>query len=219
MLRVSPSLLSCDFSRLGEEVARAAAAGADELHIDVMDGVFVPNITVGPCVIAAISRRTALPLDVHLMITNPGRYIGAFADAGSDILTIHAESADPASITAALREIRARGMRAGLALNPETPADMLPPFLPLLDRVLVMSVHPGFGGQAFLPQALPKISACRESIDESGLPVELSVDGGITLENAGEVAAAGASVVAAGSTVFRAADMAGAIAALRRAGQ
>ena len=213
MIKISPSILSCDFSRLGEEIVRSAAAGADYLHIDVMDGDFVPNITIGPCVIAAIRKYTSLPFDVHLMIRDPLRYIDAFVSAGADLLTIHEESCD--NVEETLRYIRSKGKKASLSIKPGTSPERLRPYLPLLDMILIMSVEPGFGGQAFLPHTLESMRAARKMIDESGLPIDLEADGGITAANAALVAAAGVNVLVAGSAVYKSPDIASAIGELR----
>lgn len=213
MIKISPSILSCDFSHLGEEVLRTASAGADYLHIDVMDGAFVPNITLGPCVISAIRRYTSLPFDVHLMIKDPLRYIDAFADAGADILTIHEESCEnPGEV---LRYIRRKGIKASLSIKPGTSPEKLRPFLPLCDMILIMSVEPGFGGQSFLSHTLAHMREAKKMIEESGLQIDLEADGGITAGNAAEVAAAGVGVLVAGSAVYRADDIRTAIAEIR----
>lgn len=198
--RIAPSILSADFGRLAEEVARVEAAGADWLHVDVMDGRFVPNITIGPLVVAALRKVTQLRLDCHLMIVEPERYVDAFAEAGADVITVHAEASPHLHRT--LQQIRARGKLAGVALNPHTPEDCLRYLLPSLDLVLVMSVNPGFGGQAFLPEVLPKLAALRAMIDESGRTIDLEVDGGIKPGSAARVLDAGADVLVAGHAVF-----------------
>jgi len=199
-IKLSPSILSADFSRLGEQVAEAEAAGADYIHIDVMDGHFVPQITIGALVVAAIRRRTRLPLDVHLMIESPERQLKQFADAGADIITVHIEACP--DIHRVVREIKGLGVRVGVSLNPDTPADALDEILPELDLALVMSVNPGFGGQTFLEATLDKIARLRDELDRKGLTAELEVDGGINAENAARVAAAGARVLVAGAAVF-----------------
>ena len=199
-VKLSPSILSADFSRLGEQIAEATAAGADYIHIDVMDGHFVPQITIGALVVAAIRRRTRLPLDVHLMIESPERQLKQFADAGADIITVHIEACP--HIHRVVRAIKELGVKAGVSLNPDTPVNALDEILPELDLVLVMSVNPGFGGQTFIETTLDKIAHLRAELDRKGLAAELEVDGGINAENAAKVAAAGARVLVAGAAVF-----------------
>lgn len=210
---IAPSILSADFVRLAEEIAAVEAAGADWLHVDVMDGRFVPNITIGPPVVKAIRKVTKLPLDVHLMIVEPERYVDAFAEAGADTITIHVEACTHLHRT--LAHIRSLGKRAGVTMNPSTPEDTLRYVLDVCDQVLVMSVNPGFGGQSFLREVLPKVRAIRAMIDARGLPIDLEIDGGITPETAPEAVAAGARVLVAGNAVFSRPDYAAAIAALR----
>jgi len=211
---VAPSILSADFARLGEEVRALDAAAADWIHVDVMDGHFVPNITIGPAVVKAIRPHTGKPLDVHLMIAPADPYLAAFAEAGADRITVHVEVGP--DVGQSLRTIRALGKKAGVTLKPGTPATALAPFLDLVDLVLVMSVEPGFGGQTFMPAALEKIAAIRAMIGSRAVPIE--VDGGVTLQNAGAIARAGGSVLVAGSAIFRG-DYAVNIAALRRAAE
>jgi ribulose-phosphate 3-epimerase len=210
---ISPSILSADFARLGEEVAALERAGADWAHVDVMDGRFVPNMTIGPLVVKALKRSTKLPLDVHLMIVEPERYVEDFAQAGADIITVHAEACT--HLHRVLQQIRGLGKRAGVSLNPHTPEDVLRYVLELTDLVLVMSVNPGFGGQDFIPAVLPKISRIRAMIRASGKPIHLEVDGGVKPGTAKQVVEAGADVLVAGSAVFGAKSYADAIAALR----
>ena len=214
-LKIAPSILSADFARMGDAVARLAGYGADWVHFDVMDGHFVPNLTFGPMMCAAVRPLTHLPLDVHLMVERPGDYVEPFHAAGADCITFHVEA--DAHVHRTLQSIRARGMRAGVVLNPATPVCMAEPVLPLCDLVLLMSVNPGFGGQAFIPEVLDKIRALRALIDARGLPTEIEVDGGSNPDTARLCAAAGATVLVAGSSVFRADDPAAMIAALRGA--
>jgi ribulose-phosphate 3-epimerase len=212
-MKIAPSILSADFAALGEEVARVEAAGADLLHVDVMDGRFVPNITIGPGVVAAIKKRTRLPLDVHLMIVEPERYLADFARAGADLLTVHAEGCPHLHRT--LAQIRELGARAGVALNPATPPGVLEYVLDDLDLVLVMSVNPGFGGQRFIPSAYPKIRQVRTMLGRR--LVDVSVDGGVKLEHARPLAEHGASTLVAGSAIFEAPDPAEMVRRMRSA--
>lgn len=213
-IRICPSILAADFSRLGEEIECVEDAGADFLHVDVMDGRFVPNITFGPILVRAMRRLTSLPLDVHLMIVEPLRFLEDFADAGADCVTVHAEAVeDPID---AARRIRARGLRAGLSVKPGTPVERLITALPECDIALLMTVEPGAGGQAFLPRSPERIAALRAAIDSRGLDCLLSVDGGIGPSTAPLAARAGADTFVAGHSVFRDPDPSAALAALRR---
>ena len=213
-VKIAPSILSADFARLGEVVRETEQAGADWIHIDVMDGRFVPNLTVGPIVVDAIRSRVSLPLDIHLMVVEPERLIPDFVSAGADRITVHQEAAPHLHRVA--HRIKELGASAGAAINPATPDAALAEILPDLDLVLAMSVNPGFGGQQFIPSVLPKIERLRAAIDRLGLAVELEADGGIKPENAGRVAEAGASVIVAGSAVYNdRASVAEAVAALR----
>jgi ribulose-phosphate 3-epimerase len=214
-LRIAPSILAADFARLGEEVRAVEAAGADLLHVDVMDGRFVPNLTVGPAVVAALRAVTRLPIDVHLMIVEPERYVDAFAQAGADLISVHLEASPHLHRT--VQQIRALGKRASVAVNPHSPIDGLEVVLPDLDMVLLMTVNPGFGGQSFIESVVPKIRALRAEIDRRKLSVDLEVDGGIAPETVARVVQAGANVLVAGSAIFHAPDhdYARALAALR----
>ncbi len=210
--KFAPSILSADFARLAEAVIAAERAGADWIHVDVMDGHFVPNLTFGPKMVADLHKATRLPLDVHLMIERPEDWVDRYADAGATYLTIHVEASR--DVPGTLAAIRNRGVRPGLTLNPETPVDAVMPHLGSVDLALVMSVHPGFGGQKFIESALDKVRTIRDALDGRKLAAELEVDGGIKLDNAGRVVAAGATVLVAGSAVFE--DPDGPAAALRK---
>jgi len=216
MIKIAPSILSADFARLGEEIKAIEAGGADYVHVDVMDGHFVPNITIGPLIVAAIRPVTRLPLDVHLMIENPDQYIPDFAKAGADIIVVHAEATSHLHRTIQL--IKSFGKKAGVSLNPATPLSALEMILPDIDLALLMTVNPGFGGQSFINSCLPKITALRQMIDALGLPIELEVDGGVKTDNIEQIAAAGADVFVAGSAVFGTADYAATIAQLKKNG-
>ena len=210
--KFAPSILSADFARLADAVIAVERAGADWIHVDVMDGHFVPNLTFGPKMVADLRKATRLPLDVHLMIERPEDWVDRYAESGATYLTIHVEAS--ADVPGTLAAIRARGVRPGLTLNPETPVDVVLPHLGSVDLALVMSVHPGFGGQKFIDGALAKIKTIREVLDARHLAAELEVDGGIKPENAARVVAAGATVLVAGSAIFE--DPDGPTAALRK---
>ncbi len=212
--KIAPSILSADFSRLGEHVRQAEAGGAELLHVDVMDGHFVPNITIGPLVVEAVRRVTSLPLDVHLMIEQPERYVEAFAAAGADYITVHAEAT--VHLDRLLAQIRGLGKRAGVALNPATPPNVVDYVLDKVDLILCMTVNPGFGGQRFIPAVLPKIRHFAEARRGGLWRGELEVDGGVNADTAPLVVEAGADVLVAGSAVFGEADVAGAIARIRQ---
>ncbi len=214
MAKIAASILSADFMRLGEEIKAAEAAGADMLHLDIMDGHFVPNITIGPFVVEAIRKITRVPLDVHLMIEEPDRYLSEFIKAGADFLTVHMEAS--VHLHRTVHWIKESGAKAGVSLNPATPVWGLDHILPDLDLVLLMSVNPGFGGQGFIPQVLGKIKTLKEIITERGLPVLIEVDGGVKYENAREVAGAGADILVIGSAFFNSGDYGQFITRLRK---
>jgi ribulose-phosphate 3-epimerase len=216
-IRLAPSILAADFARLGDAVAAAERGGADVIHVDVMDGHFVPNLTVGPPVVRSLRRVAHVPLDVHLMITDPDRYAEAFVAAGAAMLSVHVEVLPHLNRTIAF--IKQLGAKAGVAINPSTPLVALEEIAPDVDHVLVMSVNPGFGGQAFLPRSASKIRALRALLDRAGNPAPIEVDGGIDLETVGAVVRAGARILVAGSAIFGAPDIAAAVGALRAAAE
>jgi ribulose-phosphate 3-epimerase len=216
-IQIAPSILSSDFARLADEIAAVERAGADLLHIDVMDGHFVPNLTVGPPIVEAVRKVTKLPLDVHLMITNADAFIPEFARAGADYLTVHVEACPHLHRT--IQSIKELGVKAGVTLNPATPVHTLQEILPDVDLVLIMSVNPGFGGQKFIPSCLAKVKAVRQMLDRIGSHALLEVDGGVKAENAAQVLEAGADVLVAGSAIFSGSDYTANIAALRTAGR
>ncbi len=216
-LKIAPSILSSDFAHLADEIAAVEQAGADLVHVDVMDGHFVPNLTIGPLIVEAIRKVTKLPLDVHLMMTNPDDFIEEFARAGATYLTVHVETCPHLHRT--IQAIKEKGVRAGVTLNPATPIDSVTAILPDVDLLLIMSVNPGFGGQRFIPRSLDKIRQARAMIDRTDRPVLLEVDGGVKADNAGAIVAAGADILVAGSAIFEApgGDYRKAIADLRAA--
>ena len=202
--KIAPSILSADFAHLAEEIRKVEEAGADMIHVDVMDGHFVPNFTIGPPIVRAIRKVTRLPLDVHLMMTDPDDFIPDFIKAGSDYLTVHVETCPHLHRT--IQSIKENGVKAGVTLNPATALSLVEPILPFVDLLLIMSVNPGFGGQSFIPQVLDKVREARRMIDEMKLSVELEVDGGLKVDNVGAIAQAGADIFVAGSAVFHSKD-------------
>ncbi len=215
MMKIAPSILSADFSKLGEDIREVEAGGADYIHVDVMDGHFVPNITLGPPIVKAIRPITGLPLDVHLMISEPAKYVDAFADAGADYITVHVE-ADP-HIHRTIQLIKNRGVKAGVVLNPGTASELIKPLIADIDMVLLMTVNPGFGGQAFIPSVVTKIKEIRKWADELNPALEIEVDGGINLETIAVCAEAGADVFVAGSAIYNQSDRKKAIEDLKAA--
>jgi ribulose-phosphate 3-epimerase len=213
MVKIAPSILSADFSKLGEEVKAVDQGGADYIHIDVMDGHFVPNITIGPLIVEAIRPVTKLPLDVHLMIENPDQYIEAFAKAGADYITVHVEACRHLHRT--IQSIKSFGIKAGVVLNPATPVETIQHIIGDIDMVLLMSVNPGFGGQKFIPEVLPKIRKVKELAEQKGAEIEIEIDGGVNPETAKDCIEAGATVLVAGSAVYNQPDYAQAISMLR----
>ena len=216
-IRLAPSILAADFSALGDAIAAAERGGADLIHVDVMDGHFVPNLTVGPPVVRSLKRVARVPLDVHLMITDPDLYVDAFVQAGASMISVHVEAL--AHLNRTIAFIKERGAKAGVAINPATPVGSLEEVAPDLDYVLVMSVNPGFGGQAFLPRSESKVRSIRSLLDRAGNPAPIEIDGGIDLETVGRVVRAGAEILVAGSAIFHAPDIASAARALKDAAE
>lgn len=217
MVKIAPSILSADFAKLGAEIQEVEAAGADWIHVDVMDGHFVPNITIGPLVVEAIRPVTKLPLDVHLMIENAEQYVETFAQAGADYITVHVEASPHLHRT--IQMIRNAGAKPGVVLNPHTPIEAILPILSEVDLVLFMTVNPGFGGQAFIPEVLEKVAALRAIIDEKGYDIDIEIDGGINEETIQDAVRAGANVFVAGSAIFNKEDRAKALQGIRAAGE
>lgn len=213
MVKIAPSILSADFAKLGEEIIDVEKGGADFIHVDVMDGHFVPNITIGPLIVEAIRPITKLPLDVHLMIENPDQYIETFAKAGADYITVHVEACRHLHRT--IQHIKSFGVKAGVVLNPATPVETIQHILQDIDMVLLMSVNPGFGGQKFIPEVLPKIRKVKEMAEQKGLHIEIEIDGGVNPETAKQCVEAGATVLVAGSAVYNEKDRAKAISSIR----
>ena len=216
-IKIAPSILSADFSRLGEEIINVEDSGADMIHIDVMDGHFVPNITIGPVIVNAISRVTKLPIEAHLMIENPDRYIESFAKAGANIINIHVEASK--NLKRDIELIRSYSVKPGIAVNPATPLKGIKEYLDKIDMVLIMSVNPGFAGQEFMPEVLPKIVELREIVDSRKLKLDIAVDGGIKLDNAKRVIDAGANVLVAASAIFKADNYREVISGFKKAGK
>jgi len=206
MIKIAPSILSADFSRLGEEIRAAENAGADLIHVDVMDGHFVPNITIGPLVVKAVKKVASIPLDVHLMIEDPDKYIKDFAESGADIITVHAEAC--VHLHRSIQNIKECGVKAAVSINPATPLSNIELILPIVDMVLLMSVNPGFGGQKFIPEVLLKIRQLKSLITGSKLKAEIEVDGGVTVDNVAEVQTAGADIVVMGNAFYNSKDYA-----------
>ena len=217
MIKLSPSMLACNFANIGQDVEKVENAGADYLHIDIMDGHFVPNLSFGDCVVTSLRKVSRLVFDVHLMVDNPAAYIAPFAKAGADIITFHREAASRIDCERIISDIKSHGMRAGISIKPGTPVSEITEFIPYVDMVLIMTVEPGFGGQKLIPETLDKVAQVAEMANKKGVCPDIQVDGGITLENAHLATEKGANVLVAGSSVFKAQDRAKAINDLRKA--
>ncbi|MCK5504740.1 MAG: ribulose-phosphate 3-epimerase [Thermodesulfovibrionia bacterium] len=214
MVKIAPSILSADFSKLGEEITAAERAGADFIHIDVMDGHFVPNITIGPLVVKSVKKIASLPLDVHLMIEEPDRYIRDFAESGADIITVHSEAS--VHLHRTIQNIKEFGIKAAVSVNPATPLSHIEVILPYIDMALLMSVNPGFGGQKFIPETFPRIQRLKNLINENKYKVDIEVDGGVNVENVSEVVLAGADIVVMGSAFYNSKDYAETVNTVRK---
>lgn len=214
MVKIAPSILSADFSKLGEEITAAEKAGADFIHIDVMDGHFVPNITIGPLVVKSVKKIASLPLDVHLMIEEPDRYIRDFAESGADIITVHSEAS--VHLHRTIQNIKEFGIKAAVSVNPATPLSHIEVILPYIDMALLMSVNPGFGGQKFIPETFPRIQRLKNLINENKYKVDIEVDGGVNVENVSEVVLAGADIVVMGSAFYNSKDYAETVNTVRK---